>query len=381
MIRITDESMCTGCTACVSVCPLQCIVMCRDRDGFDYPVANPDICIGCGKCDEVCPVANPLNQAGFAGAYAAKVPEYVSESSSGGVFPYLARMVVDKGGVVFGAVLESDMSVGHAMAETMSEVYRMRGAKYVQSKLYSVYEDVRNCLSDGRTVLFSGTPCQTAGLKSYLGKDYPNLITVDLACHGVPSPGLWAEYVNAMERKCQGRITEVRFRDKSQGWMHYMFTASGEGGKYSVPYMGDPYMALFVQNMTLRPSCYSCTARCGRSGSDITLADMWTVGHLLENMDDDKGTSLIVVRTSKGKEILAGMDAVEVPLDAAVVGNGGFSGTVKVPERREEFFLGRAFAKDLISYMNGYVVRHPFHVRMYRKVRSALSRLKRRIVR
>ena len=135
MIRITDKSKCTGCTACVTSCPVQCIVMRRDRQGFDYPVANPDICIGCGKCESVCPVINPAEPANPLTAFAVKVQDHLSGSSSGGVFPYLAGKVIDEGGVVFGAVLNDDMTVGHAEAETLAEVEKMRGSKYVQSAL------------------------------------------------------------------------------------------------------------------------------------------------------------------------------------------------------------------------------------------------------
>ena len=379
MIRISDKSKCTGCTACVTSCPVQCIVMRRDREGFDYPVANPDICIGCGRCDSVCPVINPIEAAKPIAAYAAKVPDYLLHSSSGGVFPYLAADVISKGGVVFGAVMNPDLTVGHSEAETMDEVEAMRGSKYVQSDLYSVFDDVKAYLAEGRKVLFTGTPCQIAGLNSFLGSRSNGLLTVEVACHGVPGPGLWERYLDCLSRKYKGRITEVTFRDKSHGWVHYEFVVANEAGRFARPYMDDPYMALFVQNMTLRPSCYSCTARGGRSGSDITLADMWTVSRLAGQMDDDKGTSLVVANTKAGQEALRELKGIEVPFDAASCGNDGFAGRVEVPQRREEFFAGYLSAKDLHSFMKGFVVRRPFHVRMYRKVRSALSRLKRRI--
>lgn len=380
MIRITDNTACTGCTACVSACPVQCIVMRRDREGFDYPVANPDLCIGCGKCEAVCPVLNPLEPVQPIAAYAAKVPEYVSGSSSGGVFPYLAANVIGEGGVVFGAVLNDDLTVGHSEAETKAEIERMRGSKYVQSDLYSVFEDARTYLDEGRKVLFSGTPCQIAGLNSWLGRKYGNLLTVEVACHGVPGPGVWGKYVEALGKRFKGKINDVSFKDKSRSWMHYDFTVVNESGKFARPYMDDPYMALFVQNMILRPSCYSCTARGGRSGCDITLADMWTVSRLVKDMDDDKGTSLVVANTCKGLEALQGLDGLEVSFDAASAGNGGFAGRIDVPQRREEFFQGYPFAKDLVSYMRGFVVRRPLHVRIYRKIRSVLSGLKRRII-
>ena len=380
MIRITDTSKCTGCTACVTSCPVQCIVMRRDRQGFDYPVANPDICIGCGKCDSVCPVQNPREDCKPLAAYAVKVPEFMAGSSSGGVFPYLAGRVAEGGGVVFGAVMNDDMTVGHAEAETVAEVDSMRGSKYVQSDLYSVFEDVRNYLSEGRQVLFTGTPCQVAGLKSYVGKESDGLIAVEVACHGVPSPGLWSRYVEALGRRYKGNITSVTFRDKSRSWMHYDFVVENAGGRYAVPYMDDPYMALFTQDLTLRPSCYDCPVRHGRSGSDIVLADMWTVGKILKECHDDRGTSLVIVNTEKGLAMIDGLKKVCVPLDAATEGNSGFACHTPMPQKREEFFQGYPFAKDLISYMKGFVVRRPLHIRIYRNIRRVLSTIKRRIM-
>lgn len=379
MIRITDKSKCTGCTACVTSCPVQCIVMRRDRQGFDYPVANPDICIGCGKCESVCPVINPAEKKQPLASFAAKVPEHVSGSSSGGVFPYLAGKVIDEGGVVFGTVVNDDMTVGHAEAETVAEVEMMRGSKYVQSDLYSVYEDAKLYLDQGRKVLFTGTPCQIAGLKSYLGREYEGLLTVDVACHGVPSPGLWNRYVEALGRKYHGNITSVTFRDKARSWMHYDFVVANASGRFAVQYMDDPYMALFLQDMTLRPSCYDCPARSGRSGSDIALADMWNVSALAKEMDDDKGTSLVAVNTGKGAVAVEGLDKREVQFEAAAAGNGGFSEHAEIPQRRDEFFQGYLSAKDIISYMKGFVVQRPLHIRIYRNVRRILSSIKRSI--
>ena len=379
MIRISDKSKCTGCTACVTSCPVQCIVMRRDRQGFDYPVANPDVCIGCGKCDSVCPVINPAEPAKPLTAFAIKVKDNLLESSSGGVFPYLAGKVIDEGGAVFGAVLNDDMTVGHAEAETLAEVCVMRGSKYVQSDLYSVFEDAKQYLSQGRKVLFTGTPCQIAGLKAYLGHEPDGLLTAEVACHGAPSPGLWADYLKALGRRHKGDITSVTFKDKSRSWMHYDFVVENASGRYAVPYIDDPYMALFVQDLTLRPSCYDCPARDGRSRSDITLADMWTVGKVAKEFDDDKGTSLVTANSLKGIKALDGLEKREVQFEAAAEGNGGFAGHTVVPQRREEFFAGYHSAKDLIAYMRGFVVRRPMHVRIYRKIRHVLSIIKRKI--
>ena len=381
MIRIKDKSECTGCTACVTACPRQCIVMRRDRQGFDYPVANPDLCIKCGKCESICPVLNPRQAVTELATFAARVPEYMKESSSGGVFSWIAKATIDSSGVVFGAVMNPDMTVGHSEAETMGQVSAMRGSKYVQSDMYSSFEDARTYLEEGRKVLFTGTPCQIAGFKAYLGKEYEGLLTADIACHGVPSPGLWQKYVEALSLKSGSEVTEVRFRDKKSGWRRYSFSYTAGGKKFSVPSTKDPYMALFVQDMTLRPSCYECPARGGRSGSDITLADLWNVAATAPQMDDDKGVSLVLANTDKGIRSLEGLNMVKVDAEVARRMNSGFAASLKCPEKREEFFAGMHSTNDIISYMKGFVVRKFSVKKIYRNFHTFMSGIKRRIVR
>ena len=378
MIDIRNKKDCCGCTACVSVCPAQCIVMRRDREeGFDYPVANPDICIGCGKCETVCPVLNPFPERHVSEAYAARSREDCQESSSGGIFPKLAETVVAREGVVYGAAFDSDFSVSHTSAETMDDVARMQGSKYVQSELYSAFEDVKYELERGRKVMFAGTPCQVAGLLRSLGKDHEGLLTVDFACHGVPGPGLWEMYLRDVEARLGTMITDIRFRDKSRSWCHYDFVVNGR----RTPYMDDPYMALFVQDVTLRPSCYTCPVRNGRSGSDITLADLWSVAASAPHMNDDKGVSLVCINTDKGRdafdEIKPFIGQEKVVYEEAVRNNGGFAENVAVPERREEFFKGMNSAKDLYGYMSGFVIRPSAARRFIRYLRLNLSRIKR----
>lgn len=386
MIQITDKSRCCGCTACVNACPVQCIVMRRDRDeGFDYPVANPDICIGCGKCESVCPVLHPAEPSAPMTAYAVRCEDYVAGSSSGGVFPALAKAVIDEGGVVFGAVMESDLTVGHAEADTMDEVQRMRGSKYVQSDLYSVFFDVKEYLKSGRKVLFAGTPCQVAGLHKYIGDAREGLVSVDVACHGVPGPGLWEMYVKALGKRAGSDVRSAGFRDKSRGWRRYGFTteyASGNG--IYVRAAADPYMALFMQYMTLRPSCYACPARNGRSCSDLTIADLWSVARTAPEMNDDKGMSGVLVNTPAGLGLIRNIKAEyinEVSADAVISENGGFAESVPVPEKRAEFFEGlRIAGVDVYKHMSRYVVRKPLLQRMMRAARSTVSSMKRRIL-
>ncbi len=381
MIRISDKSLCTGCTACMSICPSQCIVMRRDREGFDYPVANPDRCIGCGKCERVCPVLNPRETSVPLETFAARNERFIDGSSSGGVFPSVAEKTVEEGGVVYGSVVNEDMTIGHTDASDMDGVGRMRGSKYVQSDLYGTFDEVRCHLEEGRKVIYTGTPCQIAGLKSYLGHEHEGLLTIDCACHGVPSPGLWEKYVKALEKAHGAKMKDVRFRDKSRSWMRYDFVCMYEDGTVGRGrYVDNPYMVLFGQDMILRPSCYRCPARQGRSGSDLTLADLWSVAGTMPEMNDDRGVSLVLVNTEKGRGALseAGLDMKPVEMSEALKNNGGFAGSISVPQKRAEFFKGHHSAGDLVKYMKKYVVRRPLR-RMLKDLRFALSNLKRRM--
>lgn len=380
MIKISDKAKCCGCTACMNICPVQCIVMRRDREGFDYPVANPDLCISCGRCEDVCPMVRTSDPEGPVQTLAARVPEFMKQSSSGGLFPILAGKVIDEGGSVYGAVMNSDLTVSHADASDMQGVEKMRGSKYVQSELYASFEDVKYELGEGRKVMFTGTPCQIAGLKSYVGEDDPNLLLVDCACHGVPSPGLWEKYVKALSEKYGMQIKNISFRGKERSWRKYDFVISDALRTVSTPHQKDPYMLLFLQDMTLRPSCYQCPFRKGRSGSDLTLADLWNVAEAAPEMDDDKGASLILVNTEKGRRIISGLAVKEVDPLLALKRNGAFAETIQVPQRRDEFYQGLHSTKDLIRYMKGFVVRMPLHKKIYRSIHTLLSKIKRRIV-
>ncbi len=382
MIRISDKEKCCGCTACMSICPVQCIVMRRDREGFDYPVANPDLCISCGKCEDVCPMSGKNDFEGPLEILTARAPGYMSGSSSGGVFPVLAGKVIGEAGTVYGAVMNPDLTVSHTDASDMQGVERMRGSKYVQSELYASFEDVKYELEEGRKVMFTGTPCQIAGLKSYIGKDDANLLLADCACHGVPGPGLWEKYVKALSQKYGMQIKDIRFRGKDRSWRKYDFVVSDADRSISTPHQKDPYMLLFLQDMTLRPSCYQCPFRKGRSGSDLTLADLWNVGEVAAELDDDKGASLILVNTEKGKEAVsaAGLECRMIDPELAFKRNGAFAETIQVPQRREEFFQGLHSTKDLIRYMKGFVVKTPIYEKIYRSLHTMLSKMKRRIM-
>ena len=240
-----------------------------------------------------------------------------------------------------------------------------------------VFRQVRDELSDGKKVMFSGTPCQVAGLKSFLGKGYSGLFTADLACHGVPSPKVWENYV---KEKCDG-LLGVNFRDKSDGWRKYNVAYIYEDRTERVRFDKDPYMLLFLQNVSLRPSCYDCTFRNGGNCSDVTMADFWSVADAVPEMNDQKGVSAVIVNTAKGKESVNELTvAAEVKYEDAIKANGGFFSTFEVPAARAEFFLGLDKADDLEKYIKRFIKKKSAVREAYERLHTVLAKIKRRIL-
>ena len=283
MIKITDKKECCGCSACAQRCPVQCIKLHSDNEGFLYPVIDKQQCINCGLCSRVCPVINQNSIQKPVTTYAAKNCDITlrKASSSGGIFTSLAERTINNGGVVFGAAFNCNWEIEHIHVDNINDIKKLRGSKYVQSQIGNSYAVAEKYLKEGKEVLFSGTPCQIAGFKRYLRKEYNNLTTVDVVCHGTPSPLVWRKYLDEVSsRHSITQITDIQFRDKTEGWKSYSLSIrykdkEGTEKIFRETLNENVFMKCFLSNLCLRPSCYSCPARSGKSGSDITLADLW----------------------------------------------------------------------------------------------------------
>ncbi len=300
---ICEQKYCTGCEACVNICKRNCIIMAENEQGFLYPSIDTTRCSSCGLCAKVCPVNTPVERSPHKHVYASLSTEDAQRaaSTSGGIFPLLAEAVLSEGGYVYGVILDDTFTVRHAEAHTLSEIAPMRGAKYVQSSVGSCYQLTESRLKSGSKVLFTGTPCQIAGLRNFLKKDYPNLLTADILCHGVPSPGLFRKYVKHEESVAHAPMKHIRFRTKEIGWKSSVCVRTFQNGVEH--HEGDSFVPGFLDCLSLRESCFSCPyasdVRCG----DITLGDFWgykeSAPEYIE--DDDKGISLVLINTPKGE--------------------------------------------------------------------------------
>lgn len=383
MIKITDKKDCCGCAACVQRCPKQCISLKEDGEGFLYPVVDESLCVGCGLCEKVCPIINRPEKLPVKEVLAVKNrnEDERMASSSGGVFVALAKKVIDQGGVVFGAVFDENWEVKHTYAESMGGVRPMMGSKYVQSRIGDTFRQAEKFLKDGRKVLFTGSPCQITALHNYLRKDYPNLLSVDFLCHGVPSPGVWRRYLDEVldrsaRRAAAGKntvlssslkslpvITGIEFRDKTlHGWQKYSFVVCGasasKADKNSVLlsdiHYDNPFMKGFLRNVYLRPSCYRCKCKNGVSHSDLTIGDFWGINNLMPDFDDGKGIGLLLVNTEKGKDFFACLDMDVRQSSFAVVTqlNKGFREKTYKPSKRKKFFKLLNSCVDLIGLID-----------------------------
>ena len=349
-IQLCDIYSCTQCRACAQICPKQCISFVEGKDGFYVPQIDTDVCVECGACIKSCHQLNLAREKRMPlYAYAAwSDDERVrTTSSSGGVFSEIARYVFSKGGVVVGSVMDEKLNVHHAFAEDMESLFPMRGSKYVQSDLTGIYSKVKEFLNDGRQVLFTGTPCQVAGLYSFLKKDYPNLLTCDLVCHGVPSQKSFDTYCEKTGMK--KNVAEVAFR-YTQGWglqmasRSHLVPPSKVGGykwKNISPRMSY-YLRAFTSGLMFNEACYNCHYATPERVSDLTMADYWGIGTMAPfNHPKNKGVSLLLVNSDKGKAVVGECPSLfteERPLEEAIKGNHNLSQCSERPKGRDTYY-------------------------------------------
>lgn len=337
---------CTGCHACASICPKKCIVMKDAGEGFLFPVIDLESCVQCGRCKNVCPVLHEQKKSTHTQAFAMKSRDENERknSTSGGVFSLIAKRVIDEGGIVYGAAYDENFSVRHISVEDDGRLTFLQGAKYVQSTIGTTFMEIEKELKRGRQVLFSGTPCQCVGLKAFLGKEYDNLLTVDLICHGVPSPKVWQTYIDYRSGKENNgkRPVKINMRSKASGWSKYSAEFDyGEGNITRVQNNQDLFIRAFIGNICLRGSCSDCAAKGVERCTDLTLGDYWGVWNQHPEFDDNKGVSIVFVHSEKGKNALQraaeNAEWIEVSVEDAYRENISLMVSSKAHEKRRDF--------------------------------------------
>lgn len=301
-----EKKLCCGCGACRDICPVDAIRMRADGEGFLYPEIEESACVRCGRCEAVCPIGR--GEAALDGLYfgaRAREGGVRRDSSSGGVFPVLAGYVLRRRGSVFGAAFGEGMEVAHREARSPEELRGLKTTKYVQSRMEGVYRRIKALLDEGGWILFCGTPCQVHALRRFVGKPYPRLLTADLVCYGVPSPGIWADYIKLLERKHGGTVTAFSFRDKRAGDNGHTRAYICGGREFAQDLSADLYCGMFFGNYIIRPSCHVCPYCTTDRGSDFTLGDFWGIEKVRQEADDGMGNSLVILRTEKAREVWA----------------------------------------------------------------------------
>lgn len=356
MMKLASTKRCTGCTSCANMCAHNAISMLKDEDGFFYPSIDNEKCVGCGKCTKACPLLSPLENENTIIPKAFAIWSFQDRivSSSGGTFSAFARKILDKGGTVFGAAFDEKLRCRHIKVETLEELAPLRGSKYVQSELGDTFLKVKDCLKNGKEVLFTGTPCQVAGLYAYLHKDYDNLLTLDLACHGVPSDAVFQSYLSKLQNSKKCKISSFEFRRRN-GW-GFAPAVSDRGKLTSIYDIENLYMCAFDKSALFRQSCYTCPfAKIPRVG-DCSIADFWGIGRHGKPFKHNvlKGVSLVLVNNAKGMEAVMELENVfreERTLEEALVENPNITQPSPLHPQRNEviqsFLDPRKSLKDI----------------------------------
>lgn len=351
MINITDKSKCCGCCACVDICAHKAITLKTDIEGFWYPEVNTGLCTNCGLCDKVCPELHidelkkndyPLPVKTIAAIH--KRMNIRWDSTSGGAFSALADAMYKLGGYVSGAIYNDDFSVRNYISNNPNDLTKLRSSKYLQSKAEGIYAEIRTLLRKGEKVLACGTPCQMTALRSFLRKDYDNLIIVDFICRGVNSPKVYRKYLDSLERKHGGKVVYVKAKNKELGWRNLTRKVVFDNGSiyYGVS-MEDDFRRGYHTNVYCRPSCYSCQYKGFPRMADITIADYWGIEKVDPNLDNNIGTSMILLNSKKGESFFElvkdDLEYRETPFESILGGNIALTTPLPVANiEREQFF-------------------------------------------
>lgn len=308
MNRIIAKDKCSGCSACTAICPMQCISMIPDDEGFSYPEIDTEKCVNCNACVRVCPVRNSVNEVSFEQkGYVVSCNDDIIQraSAAGGAFSALAQTVIDNGGYVCGVALDEKFRAVHRITNNREDIINFSGSKYMQSDVECCFRSVLELLNKNKTVLFSGTPCQVEGLLNYVGKKNENLYTVDIVCHSVPSPGLFKSYIKYIENKYDDTICGVKFRDKRYGYSFPTIKLIGQrrGEFYYHGMESDPWLRAFFSNMCDRPSCYHCGFKKQYRRSDMTIWDCHNPEKYIRKISSDTGVTKVLVHSEKGLEL------------------------------------------------------------------------------
>lgn len=381
MIEIIDKSECCGCHACYSACPKNAIEMIVDENGFKIPKINQNLCINCGKCNRVCPIKNKIDTENESMAYAAynKDIDTRLNSSSGGIFSLLAEYILSQDGVVFGARFNEKFEVVHDYITKKEDIPKFQGSKYVQSSIGNSYKDAKKFLKEGKYVLFTGTPCQIAGLLKYLDNSYDKLYTQDFICHGSPAPRVWSQYLKYQKSLNKMDIKRINFRNKKNGWGAFSMSIDYDKSEYNKIHDEDCFMKAFLSDLCLRDSCYNCKLKGKNRNSDITLADFWGIDNVLPELNkDDLGISLVIINSSKGKKIFNELKDIffkKVNLKEAVYSNPSYNKSANKPKNREKF-LNEIYKNDFEICVNSNVPK----ISVLKKILWKIQRIKNRIL-
>lgn len=383
-MQIYSLTNCTGCSACYSVCGKSAITMTENSEGFLHPQIDASKCIECKKCEKVCPILNPRNtnktlKLSYAFINNDELIRY--NSSSGGVFTALSEIIIRRGGKIFGVKYDDDLDVVHSFIEKEEDLELFRGSKYTQSKINQSFIKCKEFLDRGIEVVFSGTPCQIAGLKAFLNKEYDNLYTIDFICHGVPSPLLWRRYLSYREKVAGSKAVRIVSRRKNCGWKQFsLLLAFANNSVYCQDLKQDYYLQLFLRDVCLRKSCYACKFKTLERQSDITMADFWGIQNEYPELDDDKGVSFVVVNSEKGEALFDSIDNCvkkSVPLEAGLKYNPSMVKSVAMPKGRETFF------KDLEVLSFKQLVKKyattPWYLKGYKFARRCAGKVLRKV--